>query len=340
MIRPQALSTRRSVITLAAAAVALATSLTLPLSAAAQATQSAFPSRNVTLVVPFPPGGGPDLAARAIGEKLAARLGKPVVVDNKPGAGALIGAGFVAKSPADGHTLLFTPNTVVISPHVLPAGAGGGISVARDLVPVIAPATTPLVLVAHPSLGANRLQEALDAARKSPGLPYGSAGNGSPMHFAGEMMKRAASVDLLHVPYKGVAPSINAALGGEVKLLFVGLGGAVPHIKSGKLVPLAVTEAKRSDLLPDVPTATEQGVKGVEVNAWYGVFAPLSTPQAIIDQLNTEINAVIAMPDVRTRLSTAGIEPLGGAASVLAGFVKADNERYGTLARELKISAD
>jgi tripartite-type tricarboxylate transporter receptor subunit TctC len=311
MIRPQALSNRRSVITLAAAAVALATSLTLPLSAAAQATQSAFPSRNVTLVVPFPPGGGPDLAARAIGEKLAARLGKPVVVDNKPGAGALIGAGFVAKSPADGHTLLFTPNTVVISPHVLPAGAGGGISVARDLVPVIAPATTPLVLVAHPSLGANRLQEALDAARKSPGLPYGSAGNGSPMHFAGEMMKRAASVDLLHVPYKGVAPSINA-----------------------------VTEAKRSDLLPDVPTATEQGVKGVEVNAWYGVFAPLSTPQAIIDQLNTEINAVIAMPDVRTRLSTAGIEPLGGAASVLAGFVKADNERYSTLARELKISAD
>ena len=213
-------------------------------------------------------------------------------------------------------------------------------TVARDLVPVVAPATTPLVLVAHPSLGASRLQEALEAARKSPGLPYGSAGNGSPMHFAGEMMKRAAKVDLLHVPYKGVAPSINAALGGEVKLLFVGLGGAVPHIKSGKLVPLAVTEAKRSDLLPDVPTATEQGVPGVEVNAWYGVFAPLSTPQAIIDQLNAEINAVIAMPDVRSRLSTAGVEPLGGPAAVLAGFVKADNERYGTLARELKISAD
>lgn len=321
-------------------AAALGLSLAAAQHAGAQTAPAAFPSRNITLVVPFPPGGGPDLAARAVGEKLTTRLGKPVIVENRPGAGALIGAGFVAKAAADGHTLLFTPNTVVISPHVLPAGAGGGVTVARDLVPVIAPATTPLVLVAHPSLGASRLQDALDAARKSPGLPYGSAGNGSPMHFAGEMMKRAAKVDLLHVPYKGVAPSINAALGGEVKLLFVGLGGAVPHIKSGKLVPLAVTEAKRSDLLPDVPTATEQGVPGVEVNAWYGVFAPLSTPQAIIDQLNAEINAVIAMPDVRSRLSTAGVEPLGGPAAVLAGFVKADNDRYGTLARELKISAD
>ena len=321
-------------------AAALGLSLAAAQHAGAQTAPAAFPSRNITLVVPFPPGGGPDLAARAVGEKLTTRLGKPVIVENRPGAGALIGAGFVAKAAADGHTLLFTPNTVVISPHVLPAGAGGGVTVARDLVPVIAPATTPLVLVAHPSLGASRLQDALDAARKSPGLPYGSAGNGSPMHFAGEMMKRAAKVDLLHVPYKGVAPSINAALGGEVELLFVGLGGAVPHIKSGKLVPRAVTEAKRSDLLPDVPTATEQGVPGVEVNAWYGVFAPLSTPQAIIDQLNAEINAVIAMPDVRSRLSTAGVEPLGGPAAVLAGFVKADNERYGTLARELKISAD
>ena len=245
-----------------------------------------------------------------------------------------------AKAQPDGHTLLFTPNTVVISPHVLPAGAGGGINVARDLAPVIAPATTPLVLVAHPSLGASRLQDALDLARKSSGLPYGSAGNGSPMHFAGEMMKRSAGVDLLHVPYKGVAPSINAALGGEVKLLFVGLGGAVPHIRSGKLTPLAVTEARRSDLLPDVQTATEQGVAGVEVNAWYGVFAPLSTPAAIIDQLNAAINAVIMQPEVRTRLSTAGIEALGGPAEVLAGFVRADNARYGALARELKISAD
>lgn len=315
----------------------------LALSAAAPAAAQApapFPSRQLTLVVPFPPGGGPDLAARIIAEKLAPRLGQPVVVDNKPGAGALVGASFVAKAPADGHTLLLTPNTMVISPHVLAPGAGGGVDVHKDLVPVIAPATTPLVLVAHPSLGANNLRAALEAARKSPGLPYGSAGNGSPMHFAGEMFKRSTKLDLTHVPYRGVAPSITAALGGEVKLLYVGLGGAVPHIKSGKLLPLAVTEAKRSELLPDVPTATEQGVAGVEVNAWYGVFAPAATPAAAVARINREINEVIRMPEVRDKLMGAGIEVLGGSPQVLADFMKADNQRYGGLARELGVKAD
>ncbi len=315
----------------------------LALSAAAPAAAQApapFPSRQLTLVVPFPPGGGPDLAARIIAEKLAPRLGQPVVVDNKPGAGALVGASFVAKAPADGHTLLLTPNTMVISPHVLAPGAGGGVDVHKDLVPVIAPATTPLVLVAHPSLGASNLRAALEAARKSPGLPYGSAGNGSPMHFAGEMFKRSTKLDLTHVPYRGVAPSITAALGGEVKLLYVGLGGAVPHIKSGKLLPLAVTEAKRSELLPDVPTATEQGVAGVEVNAWYGVFAPAATPAAAVARINREINEVIRMPEVRDKLMGAGIEVLGGSPQVLADFMKADNQRYGGLARELGVKAD
>ncbi len=310
------------------------------LPAAAQAPAPAFPSRQVTVVVPFPAGGGPDLAARIIAEKLAPRLGQPVVVDNKPGAGALIGANFVAKSVPDGHTLLLTPNTMVISPHVLAAGAGGGVDVHKDLVPVIAPATTPLVLVAHPSLGASQLKAAVEAARKTPGLPYGSAGNGSPMHFAGEMFKRSTKLDLLHVPYRGVAPSITATLAGEVKLLYVGLGGAVPHIKAGKLVPLAVTEARRSELLPEVPTATEQGVPGVEVNAWYGVFAPAATPAATIARINREINDVIKLPEVREKLMGAGIEVLGGSPQVLADFMKSDNQRYGTLARELGIKAD
>ena len=327
---------RRSTLGLLAAS-GLALAAGLPQLAAAQA---AFPSRQVTLVVPFPAGGGPDLAARIIGEKLAPRLGQPVVVDNKPGAGALVGASFVAKAPADGHTLLLTPNTMVISPHVLPPGAGGGVDVHKDLAPVIAPATTPLVLVANPSLGATNLKAALEAARKSPGLPYGSAGNGSPMHFAGEMFKRSTKLDLMHVPYKGVAPSITASLAGEVKLLYVGLGGAVPHIKAGKLVPLAVTEARRSELLPEVPTATEQGVPGVEVNAWYGVFAPAATPAATIARINREINEVIKMPEVRDKLMAVGIEVAGGSPQVLEGFMKADNQRYGTLARELNIKAD
>ena len=299
-----------------------------------------FPSKQVTLVVPFPPGGGPDVAARVIAEKLAPRLGQAVVVENRPGAGALLGASLVAKAAPDGHTLLLTPNTLAISPHVLAPGAGGGIDVNRDLLPVIAPATTPLVLVASPQLGATNLKALLEQARKQPGLAYGSPGNGSPMHFAGEMFKRSASVDLLHVPYKGVAPSLNAALAGEVKLLYTGVGGALQHIKAGKLVPLALTEKSRSALLPDVPTATEQGVANVEVNAWYGVFAPAATPAAVVQRINQEVNAVIRMPDVRERLLGAGIEPLGGAPQVLADFMKADTQRYGQLARELGIKAD
>lgn len=320
-------------------AIALIASLTV-LGGGALAQAQTFPSKTLTLIVPFPAGGGPDLAARVFAEKLAPRLGQAVVVDNRPGAGALLGAGIVAKAGADGHTLLFTPNTVVISPHVLSQGAGGGVDVQRDLVPVIAPATTPMVLVANPQLGATNLKAALELMRKSNGLPYGSAGNGSPMHFAGEMFQRAAKVELLHVPYRGVAPSITAALGGEVKLLFTGLGGASQHIKAGKLVPLAVTERTRSELMPDVPTASEQGVPGVEVAAWYGVFAPKDTPAATVARLNQEFNAVLQMPEVRSKLTAAGLEPLGGTPQQLDAFVKADHQRYGTLARELNIKAD
>jgi tripartite-type tricarboxylate transporter receptor subunit TctC len=319
-------------LTLALAGLGLACAL-------APAWAQSFPSKQVTLVVPFPPGGGPDVAARVIAEKLAPRLGQPVVVENRPGAGALLGASFVAKAAPDGHTLLLTPNTMAISPHVLAPGAGGGIDVNRDLLPVIAPATTPLVLVASPSLGVSNLKGLLEQARKG-GLAYGSPGNGSPMHFAGEMFKRSAAVDVLHVPYKGVAPSLNAALAGEVKLLYTGVGGALQHIKAGKLVPLALTEKARSALLPDVPTATEQGVANVEVNAWYGVFAPAATPAAVVQRINQEINAVIRLPDVRERFLGAGIEPLGGTAQVLADFMKADTQRYGQLARELGIKAD
>lgn len=313
----------------------LALASALPFAAA-----QTFPSKPITIVVPFPPGGGPDLAARVLAEKMAPKLGQPVVVDNRPGAGALLGASTVARSAADGHTLLLTPNTMAISPHVLPAGAGSGVDVHKDLVPVISPATTPMVLVANPSLGVTNLKAALEAARKSPGLPYGSPGNGSPMHFAGEMLKSAAKVDLMHVPYRGVGPSITAALSGEVKLLFTGLGGAVPHIKGGKLVPLALTEKKRSPLLPDVPTATEQGVSGVEVNAWYGVFAPTGTPAPVIARLNQAFNEALQLPDVREKLAGAGLDVLGGTPQVLADFMKADNERYGKLAKELNIKAD
>ncbi|HWT19236.1 MAG TPA: tripartite tricarboxylate transporter substrate-binding protein [Variovorax sp.] len=308
--------------------------------AAPAATANGFPSRAVTIVVPFPAGAGPDLAARVLAEKLATRLGQPVIIDNKPGVGGLAGAGFVAKAQPDGHTLLLTPNTLVISPHVLPKGAGGGLNVTRDLVAIVAPVTTPMMLLVSPRLGVKSVEQLVALAKQQPGLPYASAGNGSPMHFAGEMFKRSAGVDMLHVPYKGVAQSVTAVLGGEVQVLYAALGGVSPHLKAGTLVPLAVAEKKRSALTPEVPTLAERGVAGVEVNAWYGLFAPAATPSVVIERLNREVNAVLKLPDVRARLEGGGMELLGGSDQVLASAVKADDERYGRIARDLGIRAD
>ncbi len=304
------------------------------------AIAQSFPSKTVTIVVPFPPGGGPDLLARVLAEKLAPKLGQAVVVDNKPGAGGLLGASSVAKAAADGHTLLLSPNTLVISPHVLPKGAGAGLDVQKDLVPVIAPVSTPMVLVANPTLGVSNLAQLIALAKKQPGLPYASTGNGSPMHFAGEMFKKSAGVDLLHVPYKGTGPALTAVLGGEVKLLYIGLGGAAAQIKAGKLIPLAVTEKARAQMFPQLLTAAEQGVKDVEVNAWFGLFAPAGTPASVVTRLNKEVNDALQLADVREKLLQAGLEVIGGSPQVLAGFIKEDDQRYSTIARDLGIKAD
>ncbi|MEP6970661.1 MAG: tripartite tricarboxylate transporter substrate-binding protein, partial [Betaproteobacteria bacterium] len=273
-------------------------------------------------------------------EKLAPKMGQAIVVENKPGAGGLLGASSVAKAAADGHTLLLSPNTLVISPHVLPKGAGAGLDVQKDLVPVIAPVSTPMVLVANPTLGVSNLAQLIALAKKQPGLPYASTGNGSPMHFAGEMFKKSAGVDLLHVPYRGTGPALTAVLGGEVKLLFIGLGGAAAYIKAGKLIPLAVTEKARAQMFPQLLTAAEQGVKDVEVNAWFGLFAPAGTPASVVTRLNKEVNDALQLADVREKLLQAGLELIGGSPQVLAGFIKEDDQRYSTIARDLGIKAD
>ncbi len=314
--------------------------LLLGLALAAPFAQAQTSGRTLTIVVPFPAGAGPDLAARTLGEKLAARTGQPVIVENKPGVGGLVGAAAVARASADGNTLLLAPNTLAISPHVLPKGAGGGIDVVKDLAPIITVATTPILIAANPQVGIQNVEQLLAAIKKQPELAYGTAGNGSPMHFAGVMLNRAAGVKLLHVPYRGVAPSVVAAMGGEVPLLFVALGGVSGQLKAGKLVPVAVAEKSRSKLLPNVPTLAEGGIKGVEVNAWYGLFAPAGTPAAAIARLNQEVNEILRMPEVRERLEAAGLELVGGTAEALAATVGADYERYGRIARELQIRAD
>jgi len=297
-------------------------------------------NRPLTLVVPYPAAGGPDLAARILANRLQERLGQAVVIENKPGASSMIGVNAVERSAPDGHTLLFTTVMTVIAPHVLSKEAGARKGILGEMVPIVAPATTPMLLVASPRLGVTSLAGLIDQARRTPGLTYGSAGIGSGTHFAGELFKRSAGVDLLHVPYAGVAPSIVGTMRGDTSLLFVALGAALPQIKSGNLVPLAMTEKTRSSLLPQVPTATEQGVPNVEIHAWYGIFAPAGTPDAVRDKLNQAVNAVLALPEVKQDFAAKGVEVLGGTPAQLAALVKADDERYGAIARSLNIRAE
>ena len=309
----------------------------LSLGVAWPARAQSYPSRPITIVVPVPAGGGPDLVARILAEQISPSLGQTVVVENRTGAGGLLGAGSVAKSPPDGYHLLFTTVILAIAPHTMSKGAGGGIDVQKDLVPIIAAGTTPIVVVANPKLGVTNLRELIALAKKNPGMPFGSGSPGSSMHFAGEMFKREARIDLVHVPYRGVAPSIIGTLAGDTPLLFVALAATLPHISEGKLIPLAVTEKTRAIMLPDVPTATEQGVPGVEVNTWYGIFAPAGTPPLIVDRINKEVNAALKLAEVRAKLDAVGVEVTGGEPGILADFLKKDDQRYGDLARELNL---
>jgi len=300
---------------------------------------SAYPTKPVSIVVPFPAGAGPDVLARLIGEQLGARLKGSVIVENRPGASGFIGATAVARAAADGHTLLLTPNTLFIAPHVMAKGAKPPVDVLKDLVPVIMPSQTTMVMVANPKLGVKNAGELAELARKKPGLSYGSSGAGSVLHFAGELFKDAAKIDMLHVPYRGLAPAINDVIAGHVHVTISGIGPLRAHLASGSLVALATVEAERSKALPDLPTAIEQGFPGVAVNGWYAVLAPAGTPSSVIALLNKEINAVLEVPVVRDRLAKAGEIILGGNPELLGKRMKADFERYGEIAQRLKVTA-
>ena len=301
---------------------------------------AAWPQRPITIVVPFPPGGGPDFFARVLAERLPPRLGQPILIDNRPGVGGLAGANFVAKS-TDAHTFLICPNTLAIAPHMLGKGAGGGIDVLADLAPIVMPAQTPMMLVVNPALGIKSVAELVALAKQQPGLPYASAGNGSPMHIAGELFKQAAGVDLQHVPFKGVAPSVTETLSGRINVLFVAMGGGIAqHLRAGKLQVLAVTEKKRTGLLPDIPTMGELGYPTVATDAWYGIFGPTGTPPTVIQRMNQEINAIIAAPEIRERLNAAGIDARGGTPEAFASELRDDFARYGRIVRDFAIKPD
>ncbi len=299
-----------------------------------------FPTKPVHVVIPFPPGAGPDLVIRSLSDELSIRWGQPIVVENRPGVGGMVAGNVVAKAPADGHTLLMAPNTLVISPHVLPRSATAGLDVLKDLAPVVSPAASPMLMLAHPSLGVKNIAELTALLRRTPGIAYGTAGNGSPMHVAGELFTHAAKVNMLHVPYRGAPPSVIATLAGDVKLLFAVFDNVRPHIQAGKLIPLAVAENKRTAFLPDLPTMAEQGVPGVEVNAWYGLFAPAATPPATIARINQDVNDVLKLQKIKDRFQEVGLDLTGGSISDFANKAKTDYDRYGEITKRFGIQAD
>lgn len=300
------------------------------------AAQSSYPSRPIRLIVPFPPGGGADVTARTVAQKMSESIGRPVVVENRSGAGGNIGTEAVARAAPDGYTLLQTTNGHAIQPHLRRLSWDP----VKDFAPISLVNTFPLVIAVNPSVQANTLRELIAYAKANPGkLSYGSSGTGGPLHLGAEIFKSAVGVDILHVPYKGNAPMTMAVVSGEVSMVFDSLTGPLPNIRAGKLKALTVTGRRRSEVLPDVPTASESGVP-VIYEAWNGVLAPAGTPSDIIARLNREFVKAVAAPDVHQKLSALGYDPLTNTPEQFAALIAADLERFGKIIRELGIRAE
>jgi tripartite-type tricarboxylate transporter receptor subunit TctC len=322
-------TTRRSAVVLAA----------LSLFASAAFAQ-AWPSKPVTIVVSYPAGGDTDAIARVYAEKLSARLGQQVLVDNRPGASGTIGNASVARAAPDGYTLLFTPSTFPIAQHVLKLSPNTAHDVNKDFTPIIKTGNIPLLLVTSPSTGIKDLKQAIADAKGGKAVNYGSPGAGSPMHIAAEMLNRSAGVKMAHVPYRGVAPVVTDTLGGHVAIGWITPGAVGQHVTNGKLVPLAVAERQRTKLMPDVPTLIELGHADLDVSAWMGLLGPKGMPADIVKTLNAHFNEILKMPDVMARMNSLGIEPIGGDGAVLAKQIADDDSRFGKLVKEFGITAE
>lgn len=299
-----------------------------------------YPARTVTIIVPVPPGSSTDIVARLLAERLAPRLGQSFVVENRPGASGLVGAGVVARSAPDGHTLAVVASTLFIAPHVMPKGAGGGLDVVKDFSPIVRTASSPMVLIVNPQLGVKSVAELIVQLKRSPGMGYATSGNGSPMHIAGELFKKAVGVDMAHIPYKGVMPAVQDTISGQVKIAFSAYGGIGQFIVAGRIVPLAVV-GRPSALLPNLATLAELGIAGIDVGApWFPLLAPAGTPPAIIARLNQEANAILQLAEVRERLMAAGVEPHGGTPEEAAREIREDFARYGRIVAEFGIKGE
>jgi len=296
-----------------------------------------FPTRPVRMIVGFPPGGPNDIVARTISDKLGTVLGQPVVVDNRPGAGGNIGSDATAKAAPDGYTLLLgSTGPQAINPVLY---ANLPYDVLRDLAPVSLVAIVPNALVVNPQVPATTVAELIAYAKKRPeGLRYGSGGNGTTLHLSAELFKSMAKVEMLHVPYKGTAPAISDLVGGQTDLMFAAVSSVLPLVKAGKLRMIALTTARRTPSLPDVPTIAESGLPGYEVAPWYGVFTTGGTPPAVVQRLNDAIREVVALPAVQEAIDKQGSEPATNTPEAFRELLKAEIEKWRRVVKDGNIT--
>jgi len=294
--------------------------------AALPAAAQTYPNRPIRLVVPSSPGGGTDITGRIVANKLSEQLGQQVVVDNRAGAGTIIGIEIAAKAPPDGYTLLMGLSTLAINPSMyakLPYDA------LRDLAPISLAVLSPNILTVHPSVPAKTVKEFIALAKAKPGtITFGSAGQATSPHLSGELLKVLAKIDIVHVPFKGSGQSVISSISGEIAANFPSVPTAIPYIKAGKLRGLGVTMAKRTAALPDVPSIAEAGVPGYEATQWFGMLAPAGTPRPIIDRLNHEIVKLLKSPEVRDRLIADGTDPAPTTPEEFGAYIKSETEKW------------
>ena len=299
--------------------------------------QDAWPTRPVRMILPFPPGGGTDILGRLIAERLSAGIGQPVVTENRGGAGGNVGAEAAARSAPDGYTIVLVAPSLAISPTLY---SKINYDPVKDFAPISLVATVPNVMVTQPSLP-GQLPEFIAFVKAKPGaLNFGSGGAGTSNHLAGELFNIVTGVRLVHVPYKGVNLAMQDVLAGNVHLVFIGIPAAAPHIKAGKLRALAIVAPQRSTALPDVPTVAEAGLKDFEVTTWYGILAPVGTPQSVVKRLNAELVKVMHAPEMKEKLTATGTEPLTSTPEEFAAYIKREIVKWRDVIRRAGVKAD
>jgi tripartite-type tricarboxylate transporter receptor subunit TctC len=297
-----------------------------------------YPAKPIRIVVPYPPGGFNDTLGRTFAAKFSEVWGQPAFVENKPGANTVIGTDFVAKSAPDGYTLLIVAFPFAVTPSLL---KNMPYDTVKDFAPVVWAAVSPNVLVVNPSLPVKSVAELVALAKAKPNsLSYASTGNGSSNHISMELFKSLAGVEIVHIPYKGSGPAVTDLLGGQVQLMFDNAPNVMPQVKAGKLRALGMSSAKRSSFAPDIPTVAESGVPGYEVAVWFGLVAPAGTPREIVQKLNAEAMRILAMPDVRERFLSQGVEPVGSTPEQFGEHIKSQMTKWAKVVQDAGVKAE